>query len=175
MQIREDLLKPKMTADDLAALSETVQRLSLQRGEVVLEPGRAIESLYLIRSGAVEVTAPDGRRLMELGEGEAFGVRAMLGDGIAPNLVTALDDLELYLLARNEFARLREAYGEFADFFVPMRPGETSRRPGRSPRPRSCRCRFEACWSGSRSPSSAERRCARRPGLCAGTTYPAFR
>jgi CBS domain-containing protein len=103
----------------------------VKQGGTVLEPGQEIQSLYLVRSGAVEVTAPDGQVLMQLGEGEAFGVRAMLGDGIAPNRVAALEHVELCLIPRKEFARLREVHSEFADYFVPMKPGAASRGPAR--------------------------------------------
>ena len=123
-----DLLK----GDDLAALCETIRVERVRRGGTILEPGQEIQSLYLVRTGAVEVTAPEGQTLMHLGEGEAFGVRAMLGDGIAPNRVAALEDLELYLVPKAEFARLRKEHALFAEFFVPMRPGQSGRGRARS-------------------------------------------
>ncbi len=121
-----------LDAADLGALCAAVQVVREKRGAIVLEPGQKIESLYILRSGAVEITAPDGQVLMHIGEGEAFGVRAMLGDGMAPNnmapnKVTALEDIELYLIPQSEFLRLRKAHAEFADYFVPMKIGEFQR------------------------------------------------
>jgi len=116
-----------LDAVDLAALCQSVQVVRRESGSVVLEPGQNIESLYLVRSGAVEIVTPEGQLLMQLGDGEAFGVRAMLGDGIAPNRITALEDVELFLIPKAEFFRLREAHSEFADYFVPMKVGETRR------------------------------------------------
>ncbi|MDJ0608089.1 MAG: putative nucleotidyltransferase substrate binding domain-containing protein [Kiloniellales bacterium] len=116
-----------LDAADLGALCAAIQVVREKRGAILLEPGQKIQSLYLVRSGAVEIKTSDGELLMQIGDGEAFGVRAMLGDGTAPNEVSALEDIELYLIPRADFLRLRKAHTEFADYFVPMKAGEFRR------------------------------------------------
>lgn len=113
--------------DERAALSKTLRDVRIERGGTVLEPKQTVQSLYLVRSGLVEIAEPDGRVLMQMGEGEAFGVRALLGDGKAPHRVTAREELRLYLVPKSEFMRLRKAHSRFAEYFVPMRSGETVR------------------------------------------------
>ena len=47
-----------LDAADLGPLCESIQVVREQSGVVVLEPGQKIQSLYLVRSGAVEIMAP---------------------------------------------------------------------------------------------------------------------
>ncbi|MEM7226973.1 MAG: putative nucleotidyltransferase substrate binding domain-containing protein [Pseudomonadota bacterium] len=109
-----------LPADALADLSRQVEVVRALKGETLVEPGQKVESLSLIRAGGVEVRAPDESTLMHLGEGEAFGVRALLGEGTAPNRILCLEDLELLQLPKSVFARLGESVPGFSEFFVPM-------------------------------------------------------
>lgn len=109
-----------LSPDVLGSLLGKIQVTRAHKDAILVQPGQTIQSLYLIRSGVVDIKAPDGRILMQLGEGEAFGVRAMLGNGMAPNLITALEDVELYLLPKDEFAHLHDEHPRFAEFFVPI-------------------------------------------------------
>ena len=72
-----------------------------------------------VRSGAVEIRSPEGQLWARMGEGEAFGVRALLGDGKAQYRAVAIEASELLLLPQADFARLKQAYPEFDQFFVP--------------------------------------------------------
>jgi CRP-like cAMP-binding protein len=47
------------------------ERVDASPGQILCRPGDRTDSLYLIRSGRIEITEPQGRRI--LGSGEFFG------------------------------------------------------------------------------------------------------
>jgi len=111
-----DLL-PKEVLDNLPS---TMQSSYARKGSVVVEPGKSCKFLYIIRTGGVETLSPDDQLLARLGEGEAFGVHAMLNDCTALNKVVALEDSLFYMLPYEDFERLRAEYTQFAYFFAPL-------------------------------------------------------
>ncbi len=103
----------------LENLPTTIEVRYARRGTVMFAPGDDNKFLWVVRTGAVETTDPDGQLLNRASEGECFGVRAILR-GIAVNQCTAIEDSLLYLLPVEDFNRLRDNYPQFAFFFAPM-------------------------------------------------------
>ena len=114
-----DLLPP----DTVAALADKIETVRAGKGAVILEPGQESRHLYLVRSGTVEIRSPTDHLLAQLGERDAFGVRALLGNGTASYRATALEDGLLCLLPQSEFSRLKAAFPHFDRFFQPMGAG----------------------------------------------------
>ena len=87
--------------------------IRLLAGDVVLEPGFKPEGLYVVTSGALEVTRPsageggDGGYSSEsLGPGDCFG---LLPNGEAPEepqRVHACEDSSAYFIAKDDLQRL---------------------------------------------------------------------
>lgn len=105
--------------DVVEALPATIQARQAERGATILQPGQESRHLFLVRSGAVEIRSPEGQLWARMSEGEAFGVRALLGDGTARYQAVALEPSEILLLPQADFARLKEGYPTFDQFFVP--------------------------------------------------------
>ena len=103
----------------VGALPANIEACSAERGSLILEPGQDSRHLYLVRSGAVEIRSPEDQLWARMGEGEAFGVRALLGDGKARYKAVALEPSELLLLPKADFARLKQDFPKFDQFFVP--------------------------------------------------------
>ena len=101
----------------LSTLAGRIEIRYFKRGTPVLEPGQTIAHLHILRSGAVEVTAPDGELLARLGEGDLFGYRALLRGGVVENRAEALEDCLIYLLPTAEIDALCEAHPQIAYFF----------------------------------------------------------
>ena len=104
----------------LAALPDKLSTVRVDGGSTILEPGQDSRSLFLVRTGAVEICSPDGQLLTHLSEGAAFGVRALHSDRKAPYRAAALEDTVLHLLPDTEFARLKREHPEFDQYFAPM-------------------------------------------------------
>lgn len=105
--------------DALENLPTTIEVRYARRGTVLFAPGDDNKYLWVVRTGAVETTDPDGQLLNRASEGECFGVRAIMR-GVAINQCTAIEDSLLYLLPVEDFNLLREGYPQFAFFFAPM-------------------------------------------------------
>lgn len=106
--------------DELATITSAISVRYLRRGQVLMEPGERVETLSLVRSGALETFTPEGALLARLDSGEAGGVRALLRGGLAVNRIQAIEDSLLYQLPAEHFHRLRETYPSFAYFFAPQ-------------------------------------------------------
>ncbi|WP_029009890.1 putative nucleotidyltransferase substrate binding domain-containing protein [Azospirillum halopraeferens] len=107
-----------LPADVLAEIAGTVTAVDLAPGTVVMNPGDAVDCLYVVRSGAVETRDPDGQLLARLGEGECFGVRAILRGGVAVNRSDVIEDARLLRLPVAVFDRLRRDHPPFAYHFA---------------------------------------------------------
>jgi MFS family permease len=83
-------------------IARTLEPRSVPAGEIVFRQGDAGDHYWIIQSGRVEVQV-DGERRRELGPGEGFGEIALLRDVPRTATVTAIDDLELLGVARDDF------------------------------------------------------------------------
>ena len=101
----------------LSSLVDKIEIRYFKRESTVLEPGQNIDHLHILRSGAVEVTRPDGELLARLGEGDLFGYRALLRGGKVENQVVSLEDCLVYLLPTAEIDTLCEEHPQIAYFF----------------------------------------------------------
>jgi CBS domain-containing protein len=104
----------------IKSLPHHIEAIEVAGGHDVLKPEDHIRSLYLVRSGVIELRSPHGDVWAHRDEGETFGVRALLENGRAAFYATAIESSVLYLLPDTEFARLRLEYPEFDRFFAPI-------------------------------------------------------
>ncbi|MEA5153711.1 DUF294 nucleotidyltransferase-like domain-containing protein [Raineyella sp.] len=101
-------------------LDELPARLTgryFRRGTVILAAGRPTEAVYILRSGAVDITDANGALADRCGEGGAFGVSAARDDGPSRFTMTALEDSLALLLRPDDFRQLLRTQPLFARFF----------------------------------------------------------
>lgn len=103
----------------LATLPGQLQTRRLAAGEYALRHDTPNTHLFIIRGGAVEVLEPDGSLIARLKEGDIFGQRSLLGDGLTDFDVRAVQDTDLYLLPAERFHALRRDVAQFRFFFSP--------------------------------------------------------
>jgi CBS domain-containing protein len=101
----------------LSSLVGKIEIRYFKRESTVLEPEQQIDHLHILRSGAIEVTQPDGELLARLGEGDLFGYRALLEGRTVRNRAVALEDCLIYLLPTAEIDALCEGHPQIAYFF----------------------------------------------------------
>ena len=88
--------------DRLAAATTEFQAPA---GQALIERGRAGSGMFVLEEGEATVEAPEGTR--ELGPGDVFGERALLGEDIERTArVRALTDVRCLAIARPEIERL---------------------------------------------------------------------
>jgi voltage-gated potassium channel len=78
------------------------------------EPG---DALYFIQSGKVEIRGREGNIIATLGDGAFFGEMALLNDQPRSATAVATHFCDAYLLHKDSFALVSEAYPAFKDHF----------------------------------------------------------
>ena len=98
-----------LTADDLAALSQRVEEVEYQQGEVIFRQGDEGSSLFVIEDGAVEISYGEGKArvvLTSLFAGQYFGELSLLTRFPRNATVEASTEMELLVLGQREFSGL---------------------------------------------------------------------
>jgi CRP-like cAMP-binding protein len=83
-----------LSHEDIAALEQRAETRNLAAGEVLIEEGAPIQSIFLIKSGGVEVSrVVRGKKLVlaQCGAGEIFGEIGFLDGEPATATVTAVE------------------------------------------------------------------------------------
>lgn len=101
---------------ELDKLPSALELSYLRRDTLIFAPDMEPEYLYIIRSGAVEVSDKHGLLLSRRGEGDAFGARSLIRGRTRFN-VKAIEDTLVYKLPRFKFKQLCEHYEHFAYFY----------------------------------------------------------
>lgn len=101
----------------LDALPGRLTSRYFRRGTVILTAGRPTEAVYILRSGAVDITDANGVLADRCGEGGAFGISSARDDGPSRFTMTALEDSLALLMTPEDFRGLLSAHPTFARFF----------------------------------------------------------
>jgi predicted MFS family arabinose efflux permease len=96
----------------LDTLARGLVRVPVAAGEVVVREGDESDRFYVIESGTVRVTAADGHLLREEGPGDHFGEIGLLRDVPRTATITAIGDIVLLALSREEFLEAVTGQGE---------------------------------------------------------------
>ena len=103
--------------DVLAETAAYVTVVTLGPGQTAFRRGDAVDGLYLLVTGAIDIADDTGATLSKLSPGDCFGERGLLRDGIAPHTAVATAPSSVYLLQRSIFAQLMTEHEAFARFF----------------------------------------------------------
>jgi putative ABC transport system ATP-binding protein len=103
-----------LTPIELTNVAEKVTKRQFVAGDVVIRQGEAGEDFFLISDGTVEVMR-EGHDVARLGAGDFFGEAALITGEPRNATVVAHDNLETYVLAKDEFRAAIEASRSFRD------------------------------------------------------------
>jgi CRP/FNR family cyclic AMP-dependent transcriptional regulator len=96
--------------DDRLELAKVVDSLRLQAGEILFQAGEPGESLFIVRSGSIELYIKDtaGQKIVLTiaEEGQLFGELSLLDSGPRTATAVALTDIELLVLDRDDLLLL---------------------------------------------------------------------
>ncbi|NVE95897.1 DUF294 nucleotidyltransferase-like domain-containing protein [Altererythrobacter lutimaris] len=107
-----------LPAEERAKLSRAISVTYFRSGETVLEAGSHNESLYLVRSGAVELRLAGEELTARIGTGASFAYPSLLRGGEVRNTTIALEDTLLYSIPAEHFHRLRESEPRFREYYA---------------------------------------------------------
>ena len=107
----------ELTPEERAALAMKLQRELYEPGEVLLEPGVVLSSLFLVGSGVLSVTHLEGTKWVEilrLGPDDHYGEIALLTGVGSIGRITALTPTVVYELPKKDLAPILEARPQVA-------------------------------------------------------------
>lgn len=103
----------QIPGEDLAQVALISSEESRDQGEEIFSEGEAGDALYLVLDGKVRVHKAD-RVIAELGERECFGEMAILDAAPRSATVTAVSDLSLLKITREDFQEILSEKPEIA-------------------------------------------------------------
>lgn len=121
LEIREYLSRcaplDKLDKEVLDQITCCLEVNCVRRGSQILKPGDINRSLYLIRSGAVEIRNADDELHDRLGEESWFGFRSLFRGGDVVLSATAMEDTLLYQLPIKTFHTLIDQHESVRRYF----------------------------------------------------------
>jgi CRP-like cAMP-binding protein len=93
----------ELPAERLSSLATKFVPRSVPAGTDVVKFGEQGDEFYLVAKGQVDVLAPDGKKLVTLGDGEVFGEIALLRNVPRTATVRTTVDTLLLVLSREVF------------------------------------------------------------------------
>ena len=106
--------------EDLAALARRLTVRYARRGTKLMAVGRGNDEVFVLRSGAVEITDDSGSLVARGGEGTGFGTTALDHEPSRFD-VEAIEDSLLLVMGSAVFRELAKAHPAVADFFSEQR------------------------------------------------------
>ncbi|MHA7819128.1 MAG: putative nucleotidyltransferase substrate binding domain-containing protein [Erythrobacter sp.] len=113
-----------LTNAERAALSRAVTARYARSGSAILAAGDHNDSLFVVRSGAVELRLAGKDLTARLAAGSTFAYPSLLRGGEVHNTTIAIEDTLLYAIPADRFHALRESSESFRRFFA---EGEAAR------------------------------------------------
>jgi small-conductance mechanosensitive channel/CRP-like cAMP-binding protein len=101
-----------LTPDERQSLAAKMKQKTFDTGEVLLEPGVVLQSLFILGTGVLSLThvvAGDEIESMRLGPGDHFGEIGLLSGAATAARVTALVPTTVYELTKVDLAPILEA------------------------------------------------------------------
>ena len=102
--------------EELARVAGSLEISYFRAGKGILEYGGTIHSLYIVRSGVVELYRRNGDLYNRLDRGQLFGQMGLLMNNRVPFSARASADTLVYILPEDIFYELYSRYEEFSDF-----------------------------------------------------------
>lgn len=112
---------------DRAALARSMRMQYFRRGSVLVAFGAVAPGLFMIRSGAVDLTDRDGLLIDRNAPGDTFGSLSAMGGQPSTYTATAIEDTLVLILPGAEFVELFQAHRQVADHFTPRQRGRLRR------------------------------------------------
>jgi CRP-like cAMP-binding protein len=116
-RMREIPVLAELTGSELADVTQRLQPLEPQAGDILFSQGETGETMYFVESGQVELRgrSAEGRAsLVLLGAGETVGETALLTGKPRAATARAITDLQLWALEKADFDALTLKYPRFA-------------------------------------------------------------
>ena len=107
-----------ISANELQEIARKKSTLHIQKGEVIFSEGTALRGVYCLRNGKCKLTklAPNGKEQIVrfIRKGELVGHRSVISNSVAHLTVTALEEMDVCFIPKNEILELFKNNSEFS-------------------------------------------------------------
>jgi CRP-like cAMP-binding protein len=107
-----------VSPDELACVTKNKTTLHVKRGEVIFSEGASLRGVYCLRNGKCKLTklAPNGKEqiIRFIKKGELVGHRSVISNSVAHLTVTALEDMDVCFIPKNEIIDLFKKNSDFS-------------------------------------------------------------
>ena len=104
-----------LSSDERKAIAAKLKQKSYDQGEMLLEPGTVLQSLFIVGSGVLSFTREESEgeiELLRLGPGDHYGEIGMLTGAPSTAKITALIPATVYELANDDLSPILQARPE---------------------------------------------------------------
>jgi CRP-like cAMP-binding protein len=101
-----------LTLDERAAIAAKLTKASYEKGDVLVKPDDVLQSVFIVGSGVLSVTRPDGvaeKEWVRFGPGDYFGEMGLLAGKRATANITAVAPSTVYELTKADLKPILEA------------------------------------------------------------------
>ncbi len=110
--------------EERAALESEIAERHAAPGDVIFREGEALDALYVVETGRVDIWSGGDDIVSQRGPGEIMGERGLLRDGLALLTARAAEPTDLLVIPAQRFRHLLAAVPEVAHWFERARPSE---------------------------------------------------
>ncbi len=107
-----------VSPDELVNISRNKTTLHIKRGEVIFSEGASLKGVYCLRNGKCKLTklAPNGKEQIVrfIRKGELVGHRSVISNSVAHLTVTALEEMDVCFIPKNEIIALFKKNSDFS-------------------------------------------------------------
>lgn len=107
-----------ISVNELQSIAKKKSSLHIQKGEVIFSEGTSLKGVYCLRNGKCKLTklAPNGKEQIVrfIRKGELVGHRSVISNSVAHLTVTALEEMEVCFIPKNEIIELFKSNSEFS-------------------------------------------------------------
>ncbi|RLA09042.1 MAG: cyclic nucleotide-binding/CBS domain-containing protein [Gammaproteobacteria bacterium] len=107
----------KLSTDALHIVAKSLKIEYARRGEIILKSGQTNETVYLLRTGAVEVLDSDGKLYSHFDGGDWFGYRSAFVTGEVTMPIRAIEDCLLYEIPAKTLLDIAVEFPQIKAFF----------------------------------------------------------
>ena len=107
-----------VSADNLKEINHKKTTIHFQKGEVIFSEGNTLRGVYCLHSGKCKMTklAPNGKEQIVrfIRKGEMVGHRSVISTSVAHLTVTALEDMEVCFIPKQEILDMFKSNSDFS-------------------------------------------------------------
>ncbi len=107
----------------LAQLPRQLSARYFKRGSTLVTAGRPNSTMFILRSGAVDIRDPHGALVERSDPGTCFGMSSVIADGPSTYTMVAIQDSLTYLMPAEVFNELLRTQPPFTRFFMTQQAG----------------------------------------------------